>query len=127
VNHRRKKFIPEYLLCGNATEAALKAGYSEKTAYSQGQRLLKNVEIMNEINDSQEKIQEEAEVKLKEIVLQIKKLAFNGESESIRLKALDMLMKHLGGYMDSFKMLAIMKDEQLEQVARKIPSWFDNV
>ena len=31
----------------NATESAKRAGYSQKTAYSQGQRLLKNVEIQN--------------------------------------------------------------------------------
>lgn len=30
---------------GNATQAAITAGYSEKTAYSQGSRLLKNVEV----------------------------------------------------------------------------------
>jgi phage terminase small subunit len=126
VNHKRSRFISEYLLRGNATEAALEAGYSKKTAYSQGQRLLKNVEIMNEIKESQGRIQEDAEIKLKEVVLQIKRLAFNGETETIRLKALDMLMKHLGGYMDSFKMLAIMKEEHLEQVAKKIPSWFDD-
>jgi phage terminase small subunit len=125
VNHRRKSFIAEYLLNGNATEAALKAGYSNQTAYSQGQRLLKNVEIMNEIKQSQERVQEEAEIKLREVVLQIRFLAIHGKTEAIRLKALDMLMKHLGGYMDSFKMLAIMKDEHLEQVAKKIPSWFD--
>lgn len=34
------------LFDGNATETAKKAGYSKKTAYSQGQRLLKNVEVM---------------------------------------------------------------------------------
>ena len=38
-------FISEYLATWNATKAATKAGYSEKTAYSQGARLLKNVEV----------------------------------------------------------------------------------
>ena len=37
-------FCNEYLIDLNATQAAVRAGYSEKTAYSQGQRLLKNVE-----------------------------------------------------------------------------------
>ena len=40
---KMRAFVEAY--CGNATEAALKAGYSPKTAYSQGQRLLKNVEV----------------------------------------------------------------------------------
>lgn len=34
---------------GNATQAAIAAKYSEKTAYSQGQRLLKNDDILNYI------------------------------------------------------------------------------
>lgn len=29
---KQKKFVQEYLKCGNATEAAIKAGYSKKTA-----------------------------------------------------------------------------------------------
>jgi len=46
---RQEKFIEEYIMLDNATQAAKNAGYSEKTAYSQGQRLLKNVEIADEI------------------------------------------------------------------------------
>lgn len=42
---RQRLFVEAYLANPNATEAAIKAGYSEKTAYSIGQRLLKNVEI----------------------------------------------------------------------------------
>jgi phage terminase small subunit len=48
---KRKIFIDEYLKSWNATEAAKKAGYSEKTAYSSGQRLLKNVEVEKEIQN----------------------------------------------------------------------------
>ena len=36
---------------GNATEAAIKAGYSAKTARSAGQRMLKNVEIQKAIQE----------------------------------------------------------------------------
>jgi phage terminase small subunit len=40
MNHKRKLFVCEYLKSGNATEAAIAAGFSAKTAKSQGQRLL---------------------------------------------------------------------------------------
>lgn len=40
---------------GNATEAALKAGYSPKTAESQGCRLLKNVKVAEAIRARQDK------------------------------------------------------------------------
>ena len=50
MTHRQELFIQEYLVSLNATQAAIKAGYSPKTAYSIGQRLLKNVEVLQAIN-----------------------------------------------------------------------------
>lgn len=40
MNQRQRAFCEAYLLSGNATEAAIKAGYSPKSARSIGQRLL---------------------------------------------------------------------------------------
>lgn len=54
MNVRQQKFCDYYLQSGNATEAAIKAGYSKKTAYSIGQRLLKNVETKNYIDEYRE-------------------------------------------------------------------------
>jgi phage terminase small subunit len=45
MTEKQKFFCMEYTTDKNATQAAIRAGYSEKTAYSQGQRLLKDVEI----------------------------------------------------------------------------------
>ena len=45
MNFRQQKFVEQYFITGNATASAKYAGYSLKTAYSQGQRLLKNVEV----------------------------------------------------------------------------------
>jgi hypothetical protein len=42
---RQQRFVAEYAIDLNATQAAIRAGYSSHTAYSQGQRLLKHVEI----------------------------------------------------------------------------------
>jgi phage terminase small subunit len=46
LNNKQKVFVETYLQGWNATEAAKAAGYSEKTAYSLGSRLLKHVEVM---------------------------------------------------------------------------------
>lgn len=51
LTEKQRAFIDEYIIDMNATQAAIRAGYSEKTAYSQGQRLLKNVEIFSAIQD----------------------------------------------------------------------------
>ena len=42
-------FVREYLIDLNATKAAERAGYSKRTAYSQGQRLLQNAAVRDEI------------------------------------------------------------------------------
>ena len=58
LNDKQKLFYKEYLIDSNATQAAIRAGYSKKTAYSQGQRLLKHVEgqkYMKELMAEKEK------------------------------------------------------------------------
>jgi len=56
LNERQKRFIAAYIVDPNATNAAKIAGYSEKTAYSIGQRLLKNVEIKQELEAKTERL-----------------------------------------------------------------------
>jgi phage terminase small subunit len=45
-------FVQEYLIDLNATQAAIRAGYSEKTANEQGSRLLANVSIASAVKDA---------------------------------------------------------------------------
>lgn len=45
LNSKQQRFVEEYLIDLNATQAAIRAGYSAKTAYSQGERLLSHVEV----------------------------------------------------------------------------------
>ena len=42
---KQQRFVDEYLIDLNAKQAAIRSGYSKKTAKSQGQRLLGNVEV----------------------------------------------------------------------------------
>lgn len=54
LNAKQKRFVDEYLLDLNAKQAAIRAGYSEKTAKSQGQRLLTHVDVAAAIAEKQE-------------------------------------------------------------------------
>ena len=57
---KQKAFADEYIKNGgNATQAAISAEYSQKTAYSQGQRLLKNVKVLAYIAKQTERIEKE--------------------------------------------------------------------
>lgn len=56
MNDKQMRFADEFIKFGNATQAALNAGYSEKTSYSQGQRLLKNVEVKEYIKKQMQEL-----------------------------------------------------------------------
>lgn len=49
---KQEQFVREYLIDLNATQAAIRCGYSAKTAYAQGSRLLSNAEIVAAIADA---------------------------------------------------------------------------
>jgi phage terminase small subunit len=49
LTNKQRVFVEEYLSCWNATEAALRAGYSERSARAQGSRLLTNDDISAEV------------------------------------------------------------------------------
>ncbi|WP_442773986.1 terminase small subunit [Lactococcus hircilactis] len=59
LTEKQKRFCDEYIKLGNATQAAINAGYSKRTARSQGQRLLTNVDIKNYIDERMKKIASE--------------------------------------------------------------------
>lgn len=53
---KQKAFADEYLKCGNATEAAKRAGYKEKAAYATGAENLKKPQIISYIQERQKQI-----------------------------------------------------------------------
>lgn len=52
LTDKQRRFVDEYLVDLNATQAAIRAGYSEKTANEQGNRLLAKVSIATAIQDA---------------------------------------------------------------------------
>lgn len=65
---RQRAFAEHFARIGNATQAAVSAGYSPESAYSQGSRLLKNAEIREyllsfQVSGSEERIADVAEVR----------------------------------------------------------------
>lgn len=54
MNDRQRRFAEAFAACGNAAQAAREAGYSDRTARSQGQRLLTNVDILKYVRELQD-------------------------------------------------------------------------
>lgn len=60
LTEKQKRFCDEYLIDLNATQAAIRAGYSKRTAYSIGIENLKKPVIQNYIDQQLKKIEDES-------------------------------------------------------------------
>ncbi|MDV2934166.1 terminase small subunit, partial [Enterococcus faecalis] len=80
-NNKQEQFAKEYLIDLNATQAAIRAGYYSKTAYSQGQRLLKNVEIQTRISELMNERSRRTEITADRVIQEIAKIAFSDIGE----------------------------------------------
>lgn len=106
LTKKQKAFIQEYLVDLNATQAAIRAGYSKKTAYSIGQENLTKPEIQQALQEAQKRREKRTEVtqdyviaKLREIV---EKDASDGPDSELKyankIRALELLGKHTGAF-----------------------------
>jgi len=98
---KQERFVQEYLVDQNATAAAKRAGYSERTAYSQGQRLLKNVEARQAIQAAQAEHRERTAVTVESITEKLRAAydlaKTNGQSASMVQASMGLAKLH--GYL----------------------------
>lgn len=99
LNARQKAFCEYYVACGNATEAAKKAGYSENYARDRIHVLMKNVGICRYIEELQKKAQSSRIMSAVERKEWLTKVLNDVEAKlNDKLKALDILNKMDGEY-----------------------------
>jgi phage terminase small subunit len=72
---KQVKFVEEYLTDFNATQAAIRAGYSPKTARVQASRMLTNVNLQSELARRVHAIKDPEAMTLEEAVIELSKLA----------------------------------------------------
>lgn len=65
---KQQRFSDEYIISGNATEAAIKAGYAKKAAYQQGAENLKKPHIRGYIDKRLEEINDKSIAKQEEVL-----------------------------------------------------------
>lgn len=76
LNKKHQRFVAEYLKDLNATRAATRAGYSKKTAGSQGERLLKKAEIAAAVAAGQATHLEKLDITAERVLEELGRLAF---------------------------------------------------
>ena len=88
-------FVKEYLIDLNATQAAIRAGYSEKTAQEIGSENLSKPIIAEAINDQLDKRTKAVEITTDFILSGLKEIASNKDEQTKdRLKAFELLGKY---------------------------------
>ena len=104
LTDKQKRFCEEYLKDLNTTKAAKRAGYSKKTAYSIGQKLLKKVEVKSRIDNLISKREKRTEITADRVVQELAKIAFSEidnfiewDENGIRIQSLvDISKKEIG-------------------------------
>ena len=100
---KQQRFVEEYLIDLNATQAAIRAGYSEKTAQEIGSENLSKPMVAKAIAEAQEKLSNKAQVTVEMVVqglLNEAKDLSEGSTQSARVSAWAHLGKHLGMFKD---------------------------
>lgn len=73
---KQERFVQEYLVDLNATAAAKRAGYSEKTAYSIGLENLNKPEIQSAIQEAKQARSQRTEITQDMVIQELAKLGF---------------------------------------------------
>ncbi len=121
MNAKQKRFCDEYLIDCNATQAAIRAGYSEKTAKSLGQRMLTFVDLREYIDEQLERIHSEKTADAEEVLEYLSSVMRGEQTEKVlkldgsgiqsivdinvsakdRLKAAELIGKRYGMFKDN--------------------------
>lgn len=99
VTARQKKFAEYYAQCGTAAQSAIQAGYSEKYAGQNADKLLKNTNIVEYIKQLTAKAQSDRIMTAVERQALLSDMAKDGgNAPADRIRAIDTLNKMTGEY-----------------------------
>lgn len=103
LTEKQKRFCEEYLIDLNATQAAIRARYSVKTAEQISARLLRNVKVQKYIENLRKEQSERTGITSDTVLKELEKIALTDTeiSGKEKIKALELLGKHLGMFGES--------------------------
>ncbi|MCW4387565.1 terminase small subunit [Limosilactobacillus oris] len=113
---KQQRFVDEYIISGNATQAAIKAGYSEKTAAVTATENLRKPNIKAELDRRNAEIQSAKTMDMQEVMERLAAMARGETTEetvtnkgevfetatknSDKLKAMELIGKRFGAWTD---------------------------
>lgn len=85
LTDKQKRFVTEYLVDLNATAAAKRAGYNEKTAYSIGQENLKKPEIQAALKKAMERREKRTEITQDSVLKELAAIGFSNAADFVKV------------------------------------------
>lgn len=76
LTQKQRLFVDAYLISLNATQAAIKAGYSAKTAEEQGYQLLRKTSVASAIQKAMDKRAQKMEITAERVLTEIARIAY---------------------------------------------------
>lgn len=76
LSPKQQRFVQEYLVDLNGTQAAIRAGYSHKTANEQAARLLANVSVGKAVTEGKAKAADDSRVSAQRVIKELIRLSF---------------------------------------------------
>lgn len=136
LTEKQKRFADEYIISGNATQAAIKAGYAKKAAYQTGAENLRKPQIKNYIDKRLEELKSERTADAQEVLEYLTSVMRGNETEEVligvgegmqstiqkevgakdRLKAAELLGKRFALFTD-----------KTEVAVSEIPTFVDDI
>ncbi len=98
LTFKQQRFVEEYQVDGNGTQAVLRAGYQTKHPAEMAYGLLRNTKVKHSLQDAQRARRERLQMRVDSIVQQyidLKERALSACDYQTALKALNQLAKHL--------------------------------
>ncbi len=89
---KQQKFVDEYIVSGNATQAAIKAGYSKRTARKIGQENLTKPDIKAALNDKMLEIESQKIGDAKEVLEFYFRVLRGEETEEVPMSTADSVI-----------------------------------
>ena len=83
LTEKQKRFADEYIISGNATQSAIKAGYSSKYANTNASKLLQNTTIKNYIDERLEELKSERTADAQEVLEYLTSVMRGNETEEV--------------------------------------------
>ena len=131
---KQQRFVEEYLVDLNATQAAIRAGYSKKTAEFQASRLLRNVKVQKAISKAREALSKKTMRGIEEWLQDLRETTQKAIDAGVlkeTFRGLELEGKHLGAFVIRAEVSGVnggpiqtqqvkdLTDEELEEELKK--------